>query len=64
MPFGIVSIVYAAQVNSKLAVGDYAGAMDASQKAKTWAWWSFGIGLAAGLAYFGLVTIGIIAENA
>jgi hypothetical protein len=52
MPFGIVSIVYAAQVNSKLAVGDFAGAMDASQKAKTWAWWSFGIMLVGIVAYF------------
>ena len=45
VPFGIVSIVYAAQVNSKLMAGDYAGAVDASIKAKTWCWVSFGIGL-------------------
>jgi interferon-induced transmembrane protein/uncharacterized protein DUF4339 len=58
LPFGIVSIVYAAQVNSKLAAGDYAGAMEASQKAKTWAWWSFGIGLIGSLAYMGLIITG------
>ena len=58
LPFGIVSIVYAAQVNTKLAAGDYAGAVDASQKAKTWSLWSFGIGLVFGLAYFGLVILG------
>jgi hypothetical protein len=58
LPFGIVSIVYAAQVNSKLAAGDYAGALDASQKAKTWSLWSFGIGLVFGLAYFGLIILG------
>lgn len=37
IPFGIVSIVYAAQVNAKLAGGDYRGAIDSSSKAKTWA---------------------------
>jgi len=38
VPFGIVSIVYAAQVNGKVAAGDYAGAIATSNKAKTWAW--------------------------
>ena len=38
--------------------GDYAGALDASQKAKTWSLWSFGIGLVFGLAYFGLIILG------
>ena len=45
LPFGIVAIVYAAQVNGKLAAGDIAGAQDASRKAKMWSWVSFGIGL-------------------
>lgn len=34
MPLGVVAIIFAAQVNSKLAAGDYAGAQDASKKAK------------------------------
>ena len=46
LPFGIVSIVFAAQVNKKLAAGDFAGAIATSNKAKTWAWVSFGVGLA------------------
>jgi hypothetical protein len=36
LPAGIVSIIYATQVNTKVAAGDVAGAMDASAKAKTW----------------------------
>ncbi|MEU8267323.1 CD225/dispanin family protein [Sphaerisporangium sp. NPDC049002] len=36
LPFGIVSIVKSSQVNSKWAVGDYQGAIAASQEAKTW----------------------------
>lgn len=47
LPLGIVSIVYAAQVSGKLAAGDYAGAVAASNSAKTWAWVSFGLGLVA-----------------
>lgn len=37
IPLGVVSIVYAAQVNGKWASGDVAGAEDASDKAKKWA---------------------------
>lgn len=36
LPTGIVAIVYATQVSNKLAVGDVAGAMDSSNKAKMW----------------------------
>jgi hypothetical protein len=36
MPFGIVALVFAAQVNSKLAAGDVAGAQAASNSARTW----------------------------
>jgi Interferon-induced transmembrane protein len=36
LPTGIVAIVFASQVNTKLAAGDVAGAIEASNKAKTW----------------------------
>ena len=42
LPFGIVAIVYAAQVNTKLQAGDIVGATDASQKARMWCWIAFG----------------------
>ena len=45
LPLGIVAIVYAAQVNSKLAAGDHHGALDASQNARTWCWVAFALGL-------------------
>ncbi len=45
LPFGVVAIVYAAQVKSKLSVGDFAGAQDSSSKAKMWCWIGFGVGL-------------------
>ena len=37
LPLGIVSIVYAAKVDGLYASGDYAGAKDASDKAKKFA---------------------------
>jgi len=36
LPFGIVGIVFAAQVNSKFDLGDYEGALKASKEAKKW----------------------------
>ncbi len=58
LPFGIVSIVYAAQVNGKLAAGDRAGALQSSQNAKTWAWIAFGSGLLVILGFFSLSVLG------
>jgi hypothetical protein len=51
MPFGVVAIVFAAQVDGKYAAGDYHGAVDSANKAKTWCWVSFGIGLVGWIAY-------------
>ncbi len=47
--FGIVSIVYAAQVNGRLAAGDVQGAMDLSKKAETWMWWGVWLSVAVNL---------------
>lgn len=40
LPFGIVSIVYSAKVDSLYTSGDYVGAQQAADNAKKWAWWS------------------------
>jgi uncharacterized membrane protein YozB (DUF420 family) len=40
LPLGVVSIVFSTQVNSKWALGDVAGAQEASAKAKKFATWS------------------------
>ena len=53
-PTGIVSIVYAAQVNGLVAAGDFARARQASENAKTWAWVSFGLGIFVGILYFAI----------
>ncbi len=51
LPLGIPAIIFAAQVNSKLAAGDVTGALESSRKAKLWCWLAFGLGLAAQLVY-------------
>lgn len=55
LPGGVVAIIYAAQVNTKLAAGDIAGAMAASKNAKMWTWIAAGAGLLFGLAYGALM---------
>jgi hypothetical protein len=54
LPLGIVSIVFAAQVNSKWAAGDLSGAQDSSEKAKKFAIWSALVGVIIVVLYFGL----------
>jgi len=40
---GVVAIVFATQVNSKLSAGDRAGAEQASRNAKLWCWITTGL---------------------
>src|SRR5215217_7333546 len=49
LPFGVVAIIFAAQVNSKWEAGDSAGARKASENAKMWSWIGFGIGIVVNL---------------
>ena len=45
LPLGVVSIIFATQVNSKVASGDIAGAMEASKKAKMFLFITVGVAL-------------------
>ncbi|MFQ6028071.1 MAG: CD225/dispanin family protein [Dehalococcoidia bacterium] len=54
---GIVSLVFASQVNGKLASGDFDGAVRYSNRAKTWAWVSFGVTLAGLIIAFLFVVV-------
>jgi hypothetical protein len=44
-PLGIISIIFAAQVNGKVAGGDFQGAADASKKAKLFSYIFLGLGI-------------------
>jgi hypothetical protein len=58
LPTGIVAIVYASQVSSKLAAGDRAGALESSRKAKTWSIVSAVVGVV-----FLVIWIGVFAAS-
>lgn len=64
LPTGIPAIVYAAQVNGKLQVGDLAGAQAASKNAKMWCWISFGLGLSVVVFYTLALMLGILGSFA
>lgn len=65
LPFGIVGIINASNVNSKYAMGDYAGAQVASAEAGKWTKIGFFVGLAATLLplLFALATIILTGTN-
>ncbi len=63
LPFGIVAIVYASQVNGKFAAGDYMGAEASARSAKTWSIVSLVCGLVGGVLYGILMAIGAAASN-
>lgn len=58
---GIVSIVFAAQVNSKWNAGDIQGALEASRNAKMWAWIAFGSGIIIAIVGILLAMFGVLA---
>jgi hypothetical protein len=66
-PLGIISIIFAAQVNGKVASGDIAGAMDASKKAKMFSYIFIGLGVAGWVCYFifgaGIVGLSILSNS-
>jgi hypothetical protein len=58
-PLSIVAIIFAAQVNGKVASGDIQGAMEASKKAKLFSFIAIGLGLGLGLIYLVLMVLGV-----
>ena len=44
-PLGIIGVIFAAQVNGKVAAGDIAGAIDASKKAKLFSYIFLGLAI-------------------
>ena len=58
-PLAIPAIIFATQVNSKLAAGDTAGAEDASKKAKMFAFIAIGLGVVGILIYVIMLVLGV-----
>lgn len=64
LPFGIASIIFASQVDTKYAAGDYAGAEASAAKSKLWMWWAFGVGLVVSALWFAVSFFGAVAGAA
>lgn len=66
LPFGIVSIVYGAQVDAKISQGDISGAVVSSDKARSWGIYALIAGIVMNVLVFGFVIlmgmIGALAE--
>ena len=60
-PLGIISIVFAAQVNGKVAAGDIAGALNASKMAKIFSYVFIGLAL---LGWGGYIIIWVLIGGA
>lgn len=64
LPFGIVAIVYAAQVNGLLAGGQYQMALEKSSSARTWCWVAFLCGLVPLVIWVLVIGLGAAARLA
>lgn len=64
LPFGVVSIVYATQVPTKVAANDMAGAELAAKTARSWMNWGFIIGLVVNVLVWGFYAVLVIAGAA
>ena len=51
LPLGIVGVIFAAQVNGKVAAGDTAGALDSAKKAKMFSFIAIGLGILGIVCY-------------
>ena len=58
-PLAIPAIIFATQVNGKVAAGDIAGAQDASKKAKMFSFIAIGLGVALWLIYGIMMILGM-----
>lgn len=59
LPFGVLGIIKASEVNSKVAVGDYNGALESSQAAGKWTKIGFFVGLGVVVLYGIAMLLGI-----
>ena len=58
-PLAIPAIIFATQVNGKVAAGDIAGAQEASKNAKMFAFIAIGLGLLGILIYVIMLVLGV-----
>lgn len=60
MPLGVIAIINASRVSGLIAANRLNEAYETSQKAATWMWWGFGLGIVAQLIGIAIhIVIGI-----
>ena len=59
LPLGVVAVIFAAQVNGKVAAGDTPGALDAAKKAKMFSYISIGLGVLGMVVYALMMLLGL-----
>ena len=67
LPLGVVAVIFAPQVNGKVAAGDTSGALDSAKKAKMFSFISIGLGLAGIVCYiliWVVLGVGMVAGTA
>ncbi len=57
LPLGIPALIFSSQVNTKLALGDYNGALESSKKAKLWTMIAAGVGVVGLILYIIVMVI-------
>ena len=62
VPFGIVGIVFASQIDSKVAAGDVVGATASAKQARMWTGIAFALGVVLLAGYGILAATGALAE--
>lgn len=62
MPLGVIAIINASRVSGLIAANRLNEAYETSQKAATWMWWGFGLGIVAQLIGIAIHIIIGIAE--
>jgi succinate dehydrogenase/fumarate reductase cytochrome b subunit len=63
VPFGIVAIIKASQVNNLFAMKQYEAAQASADEAKKWSYIGIGVGLLIGIVYFIFCFVGIFVKN-
>jgi hypothetical protein len=59
LPLGVVAVIFAAQVNGKVAAGDTSGALDAAKKAKMFSYIAIGLGVLGMVVYALMMLLGL-----
>ena len=59
LPLGVVAVIFAAQVNGKVAAGDTSGALDAAKKAKLFSFIAIGLGVLGMVVYALMMLLGL-----